>query len=684
MHKNDLNNLIPDQAVGELKALAKEIAEHDYRYYRLDHPTISDQAYDALRRRNQEIEAKFPNLIRSDSPTHRVGSAPAPEFEKVKHQSPMLSLDNAFSFEEVGDFIDRIKRFLKWPGDQDIAFMAEPKIDGLSASLIYENGQFVLGATRGDGVEGENITANLKTVRDIPLVLQGDFIPTRLEVRGEVYMSLSDFEKLNQQRQEQQEPLFANPRNAAAGSLRQLDSAITAKRPLYFFAYAYYSSEPTGDSSQEQLLQSLRQWGFPVNPHVQLCLNQAEIETHYQRLEELRPTLDYEIDGVVYKANDLALQNRLGVVGRAPRHSIAHKFAAEQAETVIEDILIQVGRTGVLTPLAVLKPVFVGGVMVRRATLHNQDEIERKDVRVGDTVIVQRAGDVIPQVVKPLINKRPIDSQPFIFPTHCPVCHTPVTQAEGQVARRCNNSFDCSAQAVERLKHFVSRNAFDIEGLGEKHLEAFYQEGFIKNLVDIFTLHQKKDLLEKREGWGKQSLENLWKSIEKRRIISLDRFIYGLGISQIGHVSARLLARHYQNLDAVLQANEEDLLSIEGIGPGMAHDLMAFLKDDQQQKLIHDLQAQVTVEPYKVEQILNSPFQGKTVVFTGTLNQLSRSEAKAQAERLGAKVSGSVSAKTDMVVAGSEAGSKLKTAHALGVKVLSEEEWLDLIDKKQT
>ena len=680
--KGSIDHITPEQATIELKALAKEIAEHDYRYFRLNKPTISDEAYDALRRRNQQLEEKFPSLIRLDSPTQRVGSAPSPEFEKVKHQSPMLSLDNAFSMHEVGEFIDRIKRFLKWPADQDIAFMAEPKIDGLSASLIYEQGQFVLGATRGDGIEGENITANLKTIRDIPLMLQGDFKPTRLEVRGEVYMALSDFEKLNQQRQERLEPVFVNPRNAAAGSLRQLDSAVTAKRPLYFFAYAYYSSEPITDKTQEQILSSLKGWGFPVNPHVQLCLNITEIEAYYRHLEGLRPTLNYEIDGVVYKVNDLALQNRLGVVGRAPRHSLAHKFAAEQAETIIEDIIIQVGRTGVLTPLAVLKPVFVGGVMVKRATLHNQDEIQRKDIRVGDTVIVQRAGDVIPQVVQSLIHKRPSDSQPFIFPAQCPVCQTPVMQIDGQVAKRCPNSFGCSEQAVERLKHFVSRNAFDIDGLGEKHLEAFYQEDLIKNPVDIFTLHEQGDQLEKREGWGKQSLQNLLEAIEKRRTISLDRFIYALGIPQIGQVSAKLLTKHYHTIEALLQANLEDLLTIEGIGPGMAQDLIAFLSNTQQQQFIDDLLQQVTIEPYQIDDQSNRPLQGKIVVFTGTLSQLSRSEAKAQAERLGAKVSGSVSSKTDIVVAGSEAGGKLKTAQNLGVKILSEEEWLELIDKK--
>jgi DNA ligase (NAD+) len=679
-----LDTLTLVQAAHELKVLAKEIAEHNYRYYQLNQPNISDEAYDALLRRNQQIEQRFPDLVRADSPSHRVGSAPSPEFEKVKHPCPMLSLDNAFSLNEVSDFIERIKRFLKWPAEQEIPFMAEPKIDGLSASLHYQDGQFVLGATRGDGFEGENITPNLKTVKDIPLLLQGENIPARLEVRGEVYMSLKDFETLNQQRQEQGEPLFVNPRNAAAGSLRQLDSKITAKRPLKFFAYAFEADEGYQARTQAEILESLKRWGFPVNPHIQLCTNRKELEDYYQHLITVRPDLSYEIDGVVYKVNDLSLQKRLGVVGRAPRHSLAHKFAAEQAETLVEDIVIQVGRTGVLTPLAHLKPIFVGGVMVKRATLHNEDEIQRKDIRVGDTVVVQRAGDVIPQVVKVVLEKRPASSQPFVFPKTCPICHSVVIQVEGQVAKRCENSFSCRAQAVERLKHFVSRNAFDIDGLGEKHLENFYKDDLIKNPIDIFTL-QKRDqaqryLLDKREGWGKQSSDNLWQAIEKRRTISLERFIYALGIPQIGQVSAKLLSKHYQNLSAFLTANLEDLLTIEGIGPGMAQDLVAFIHYPQHREFIIKLAEQLTIEPYKIEASQHSFLTGKTIVFTGGLQNLSRGEAKAQAERLGAKVSGSVSSKTDIVVAGTDAGSKLKNATALGIKVLNEQEWLTLVN----
>lgn len=684
MFSEPVENLTADQASLELKVLAKDIAEHNYRYYQLNQPTISDEAYDALLRRNQQLEQCFSELMRADSPSHRVGSTPSPEFEKVKHSRPMLSLDNAFSFEEVEDFIDRIKRFLKWPAEQNITFIAEPKIDGLSASLHYQDGLFSLGATRGDGLEGENITPNLKTVKDIPLRLQGDNIPSQLEVRGEVYMSLEDFKTLNNQRQEQGEPFFANPRNAAAGSLRQLDSKITAKRPLKFFAYAFETDINHQPQSQAEILDCLKKWGFPVNPHIKLCSDKTELEEYYQKLAILRPSLSYEIDGIVYKINDLALQKRLGVVGRAPRHSLAHKFAAEQAETDVENIVIQVGRTGVLTPLAHLKPVFVGGVMVKRATLHNEDEIQRKDIRVGDTVVVQRAGDVIPQVVKVLVDKRPKESQPFIFPTACPICHSEVIQVEGQVAKRCENSFSCSAQAVERLKHFVSRNAFDIDGLGERHLENFYKDELIKNPIDIFTF-QKRDqetgnLLEKREGWGKQSADNLWQAIEKRRTISLERFIYALGIPQIGQVSGQLLAKHYQNLSAFLEANLEDLLTIDGIGSGMAQDLIAFIHYPQQRDFIIQLADQLTIEPYKVDLIQHSFLTGKTVVFTGSLQKLSRSEAKAQAERLGAKVSGSVSSKTDMVVAGADAGSKLKNATALGIKILNEEEWITLIN----
>ncbi len=674
-----------DEAVKELEYLAKEIAYHDYRYYNLADPVISDEAYDALRLRNLEIEKKFPDLRRVDSPSHRIGAPPSPDFEKVKHRKPMLSLDNAFSDEDVLEFLDRIRRFLKLPSEHPIPMVAEPKIDGLSASLHYQNGRFVLGATRGDGQEGENITANLKTIRDIPLILQGNDYPDNLEVRGEVYMSKSDFELLNQKRLASEETPFANPRNAAAGSLRQLDPKITAHRSLKFFAYAYEALSGSTDQAQSDLLASLSKWGFPVSKEIQLCSSEDELVAYYKRLEKLRPSLPYEIDGVVYKVNDLKLQQRLGTIGRCPRHSIAHKFAAEKAETILSNIDVQVGRTGVLTPVAILEPVLVGGVMVSRATLHNEDEIKRKDIRIHDRVIIQRAGDVIPQVVEVVLSKRPATSQSFEFPKKCPVCGGEISQEEGLVAKRCTNGFNCPAQAIERLRYFVSRDAFDIEGLGDRHLENFYKDGTIHNLTDVFTL-QKRDKnsltpLRSREGWGIQSAHNLFEAINKSRIISLERFIYALGIPQVGQVTAKLLAKHYKAIEEFESASFEDLLTIEGIGMGMADDIIRFLETPEQKTLIDDLKQHITITPYEEPSTVESAISGKTVVFTGTLLTLSRSEAKSQAERLGAKVAGSVSTKTDYVIAGSDAGSKLKVANELGITVLSEQQWVDIVNQ---
>ncbi len=674
-----------EDAAKELERLAKEIASHDYRYYTLSDPAISDEAYDALRLRNQEIEKKFPDLRRGDSPSHRIGAPPSPEFEKVKHRKPMLSLDNAFSAEEVLEFLNRIKRFLKLPSDHAISMIAEPKIDGLSASLHYQNGQLVLGATRGDGQEGENITANLKTIRDIPLILQGDDYPRNLEIRGEVYMSKNDFELLNQKRLAADEAPFANPRNAAAGSLRQLDPTITASRLLKFFAYAYDALSGSEDQTQSDVLTSLRKWGFPVCKETSLCSNENELISYYKKLEECRPSLPFEIDGVVYKVNDLKLQQRLGTIGRCPRHSIAHKFAAEKAETILNSIDVQVGRTGVLTPVALLQPVLVGGVMVSRATLHNEEEIKRKDIRIGDTVIIQRAGDVIPQVVEVVLSKRLKNSQSFKFPDNCPVCGGQVFQEEGLVAKRCINGFDCPAQAIERLRYFVSRDAFDIEGLGDRHLENFYKDGIIHTLTDIFTLQErdKNSLtpLHSREGWGAQSARNLFEAIDKRRTISLDRFIFALGIPQVGQVTAKLLAKHYKSLEAFESASLLDLLAIEGIGLNMAEDIIEFLKTPEQKHLLSDLKKHVKIMPYEELTIIKSPVTGKTIVFTGTLLTLSRSEAKAQAERLGARVAGSVSNKTDYVIAGSDAGSKLKTANELGIIILSEQQWTEIVNQ---
>ena len=688
-----VDQLTREEATGELAHLAKVIAHHDHLYHQQAAPEISDAEYDTLIARNRAIEARFPDLQRIDSPSHRVGATPAPGFKKIRHLTPMLSLDNAFTPGDVTDFLNRVRRFLQLSADQTIEMVAEPKIDGLSASLHYQDGRFILGATRGDGSEGEDITANLRTVKGIPLILQGEHPPQNLEIRGEVYMRRNDFLKLNEVRTAAGEPEFANPRNAAAGSVRQLDPTITAKRPLHFFAYAYEALSSIKDKTQSELLESLKRWGFSVTNLRQVCKNEAELMTFYHQLEAMRADLDFDIDGVVYKVNNLDWQNRLGTVGRTPRHSIAHKFAAEKAETTLEDILIQVGRTGVLTPVAILKPVTVGGVVVQRATLHNEDELARKDVRIGDHVEIQRAGDVIPQVVRVILEKRLLSSEAFIFPKNCPVCSSEAVRLEGEVARRCTDGLVCPAQAVERLKHFVSRNAFDIEGLGEKHIESFYQEGLIKSPADIFTLEardrQSLTPLRNKEGWGEQSARNLFQAIEQRRTISLDRFIYALGIPQVGAVTAKLLARHYRTLPnlciQMVDAHDRnteawaDLLALEGIGTNMASDLVSFFNQPHNQTIVDNLAALLTIPEFIVETTISSPLTGKTIVFTGTLSGLSRAEAKARAERMGAKVTGSVTNKTDYVVVGEDAGSKAKAAKELGIQVLSEDEFVALM-----
>ena len=690
-----IDQLTREEAAEKLAHLAKVIAHHDFLYHQQATPEISDADYDALVALNRALEARFPDLQRVDSPSHRVGAAPAPGFKKVKHRTPMLSLDNAFAPSDVTDFLNRIRRFLQLPADQTIEMVAEPKIDGLSASLHYQDGSFILGATRGDGSEGEDITANLRTVKGIPLILQGENPPQNLEIRGEVYMRRDDFLKLNEARIAAGEPEFANPRNAAAGSVRQLDPKVTAKRPLHFFAYAYETWSGHKDKTQSELLESLKRWGFSVTTLRQVCQNEAELMAFYHRLEAIRADLDFDIDGVVYKVNNLDWQNRLGTVGRTPRHSIAHKFAAEKAETTLEDILIQVGRTGVLTPVAVLKPVTVGGVVVQRATLHNEDELARKDVRIGDHVEIQRAGDVIPQVVRVICEKRLSSSEPYIFPKNCPICGSDAVRLEGEVARRCTDGLVCPAQAVERLKHFVSRNAFDIEGLGGKHIESFYQEGLIKSPADIFTLEdrdrQSLTPLRNKEGWGEQSARNLFQAIKERRTVSLDRFIYALGIPQVGAVTAKLLARHYRTLANLCQHMVEahdrnadawvDMLALEGIGTNMASDLVNFFNQPHNQTIVDNLSALLTIPEFIVEATLLSPLTGKTIVFTGTLSTLSRAEAKARAERLGAKVTGSVTNKTDYVVVGEDAGSKAKAAKELGIQVLSEREFAALMEQ---
>ena len=693
-------NLDEAEAASELKRLATEIAHHDELYYRKDAPEISDAEYDALRARNGEIEARFPHLMRDDSPSLRVGAAPVEAFGKVVHRVPMLSLGNVFDEEGLRDFLDRIRRFLGLQSIDGLAFTAEPKIDGLSITLRYENGKLVQGATRGDGYEGENVTANVRTIADIPKSVAAKAFPSAFEVRGEIYMRHSDFEKLNSEQAKQGLKVFANPRNAAAGFVRQLDPSVTARRPLRFFAYGWGDVERLPADTQWRVYEALSDWGFPVNPFMRLTNSVGEMLETYREIEQRRAGLGYDIDGVVYKINRFDLQERLGFVSRSPRFAVAHKFPAEKATTVLRDIDIQVGRTGALTPVAKLDPVTVGGVVVQNATLHNEDEIARKDVRIGDTVIVQRAGDVIPQILGVVLEKRPKGAKRFVFPDVCPACGShasreinPNTGKEDAV-RHCTGGLICPAQRVERLKHFVSRNAFDIEGLGEKHIKAFCADGLIQSPPDIFTLEKRdqraSSKLAKREGWGETSAKKLFAAIEARRNVRLDRFIYALGIRHVGETTARLLARNYGTADAFLAAMREAgvdregdafaaLDNIDGIGPAVAVAIADFFAETHNIEVVEDLLKEVTPAPLeKVEH--GSPVSGKTVVFTGTLERMTRSEAKARAERLGAKVAGSVSKNTDYVVAGPGAGSKLKNAKDLGVKVLSEEEWLKLIE----
>jgi DNA ligase (NAD+) len=688
------------EAAAELERLAKEIAHHDALYYRQDEPEISDADYDALRERNTAIEARFPPLTRDDSPSLRVGAAPVEAFGKVKHVVPMLSLGNVFDDEGVRDFVDRVCRFLGLAGAEGLAFTAEPKIDGLSITLRYERGLLVQGATRGDGYEGENVTANVRTIADIPHAIRGKGFPDPFELRGEIYMSRSAFQRLNEEQAAAGERVFANPRNAAAGSLRQLDPAVTASRPLQFFAYGWGEAPSLPADTQWGIYQALKGWGFPLNPLARLTHSVEEMLGNYREIESGRAGLDYDIDGVVYKLDRLDLQERLGFVSRSPRYAIAHKFPAEKATTILRDIDIQVGRTGALTPVAKLEPVTAGGVVVQSATLHNEDEIARKDVRIGDTVILQRAGDVIPQILAVVQDKRVKGAKRFAFPTICPFCGShavreinPITGKEDAV-RRCTGGLICPAQRVERLKHFVSRSAFDIEGLGEKHIKAFYEEGLIQSPPDIFTLaardKRSATKLAEREGWGETSAQKLFDAIEARRQVRLDRFIYALGIRHVGETTARLLARSYGAIKAFRAAmvgaakdregeDFTELDNIEGIGPTVAEAIADFFAEPHNVKVVDALLREVSPQPLETIDHV-SPISGKRVVFTGTLERMTRSEAKARAERLGAKVSGSVSKNTDYVVAGPGAGSKLKEAKELGVAVLSEEAWLKLIE----
>jgi DNA ligase (NAD+) len=694
-----VDRLSEAEAAAELERLAGEIAYHDALYYRQDQPEISDAEYDALRKRNAAIEARFPHLVREDSPSARLGAAPVEAFGKVMHRVPMLSLGNVFDDEDVRDFLERIRRFLGLETVEGLAFTTEPKIDGLSITLRYEKGRLVQGATRGDGYQGENVTANVRTIADIPKAIKSKSFPDLFEVRGEIYISRAAFQRLNEGQAERGERTFANPRNAAAGSLRQLDPAITASRPLQFFAYGWGEAPELPADTQWGIYRAMADWGFPLNPLAKLTNSVEEMLDTYRDIESGRAGLDYDIDGVVYKLDRLDLQQRLGFVSRSPRYAVAHKFPAEKATTTLRDIEIQVGRTGALTPVAKLESVTVGGVVVQNATLHNEDEIARKDVRIGDTVIVQRAGDVIPQILGVVEAKRPKGTKRFSFPTVCPACGShavrevnPVTGKEDAV-RRCTGGLICPAQRVERLKHFVSRNAFDIEGLGEKHIKAFYDDGLIESPQDIFTLaardRRSTTRLEAREGWGETSAAKLFAAIEARRKVKLDRFIYALGITHIGEITGRLLARAYGSIetfrDAMLAASGDrngeayaELDNIEGIGPTVAEAIADFFAEPHNVEVVDELLREVRPEPLETIDHA-SPISGKTVVFTGTLEKMTRPEAKARAERLGAKVAGSVSKKTDYVVAGPGAGSKLKDAERLGLKVLSEDEWLTLI-----
>jgi len=689
--------LTEKEAAHELERLAREIAGHDKRYFAEDAPSISDADYDALKKRNLAIEARFPKLVRADSPSKRVGFAAVEKFGKVKHGVPMLSLDNAFDDEDVTDFVERVRRFLNLKGDDELAVTAEPKIDGLSISLRFEDGKFVRGATRGDGEVGEDVSANLRTMDDIPDKLKGRGVPELIEVRGEVFLSHADFAKINKDQEARGDKIFANPRNAAAGSLRQLDPEITRRRPLKFFAYAWGQASKVPGKTQTDVIEAFADWGFPTNPLMTRCTSVEAVLKYYAKIAGKRASLGYDIDGVVYKVDRLDWQQRLGFVSRAPRWAVAHKFPAEQAETELLDIDIQVGRTGTLTPVAKLKPVTVGGVVVSNATLHNEDEIKRKDVRIGDTVVVQRAGDVIPQIVRVVEEKRPKGAKPFKFPDKCPVCGSHAERevdeaGEESAARRCTGGLICPAQAAERLKHFVSRNAFDIEGFGSKHVDAFLTDKLIAHPSDIFLLEKTygsgPKAIAAREGWGEQSAANLFKAIAARRTIGLHRFIYALGIRHVGEATARVLALNYGTAKAFVKAMtaaaDEDsdafgeLDAIEGIGVVVAKAIAQFFAEDHNREEIARLLDLIDVEEAEKPK-RDTAISGKTVVFTGTLEKMGRNEAKARAESLGAKVAGSVSAKTDLVVAGPGAGSKLKDAQKHGVKVISEDEWLKLI-----
>ena len=709
LRKAAVETLSVREAGKELAALSEELAAHNNAYHTEDRPLISDADYDALKKRNLAIEERFPDLKLENSPSDQVGAAPSQKFGKVAHKVSMLSLDNAFNDEDVADFIDRIRRFLSLGTDEMVAITAEPKIDGLSASLRYENGIFVRGATRGDGSTGEDITANLRMLKNIPEKLSGDNIPDVVEVRGEVYMTKSEFLALNERMEAAGKQPYVNPRNTAAGSLRQLDAKVTASRPLEFFAYAWGEVSAMPETTQMGMVELFKTWGFDINPMMKRFETLETLLAHYRQIEADRAALDYDIDGVVYKVDRLDWQERLGFVTKAPRWAIAHKFPAEKATTVLNDIEIQVGRTGALTPVAKVEPVTVGGVVVSNATLHNKDYVRGigqdgepirggKDLRVGDTVVLQRAGDVIPQIVDIDLDKRTNDAVPFIFPSRCPACGSEAVRDRNEktgkvdAVTRCTGGMICPAQAIERLKHFVSRNAYDIEGLGARQVEVFYEEGRIMNVADIFTLEErdKRNLkpLKAKDGFGETSVRNLFNAINEKRSIDLHRFIFGLGIRHVGDTTAKTFAKTYGSFEALREAaiaakdNEseafQDLVNIDGIGETAANALIEFVNEPHNANILDQLLAEVTpIPPEAADE--NSPVAGKTVVFTGSLEQMSRDEAKAMAERLGAKVAGSVSKKTDLLVAGPGAGSKLKKATELGIETVDEQGWFDLI-----
>jgi DNA ligase (NAD+) len=686
-----VEELTPLEAGIELVRLGDEIRAHDKAYYQDDAPSLSDADYDALRHRLTAIEAAFPELARPDSPSRKVGAAPAEGFRSIPHLQPMMSLKDVFSDEEVADFIKSLRNFLVLGEDGAVELVAEPKIDGLSINLLYENGSFVRATTRGDGAEGEDVTANMLTLADMPRTLTGS-APAVMEVRGEVYMERDGFLALNAANEAKGDKVFANPRNAAAGSLRQLDAGITAQRPLSLFCYALGECSETVAETHWDFLARLKAWGFKVNPRAGLCNGIEEALGFFAKLGEDRAGLAYDIDGVVYKVNRIDWQNRLGRRDRTPRWAVAHKFPAEQARTTLEKIEIQVGRTGALTPVAHLTPITVGGVVVSRASLHNEDEILRKDIREGDTVIIQRAGDVIPQVVSVVSHKE--GSQPFEPKTTCPVCGSHAVKPEGEAIRRCTGGLSCGAQAVERLIHFASRNALDIEGLGEKNVEFLWSKGWMRTPADVFRLEDHFGpgnliQLAKCDGWKDKKAANLFAAVAARRVVPLDRFIYSLGIRQVGEATARLLALNYHSLKqwrSAMQAAANDregeawshLIAIDQVGPSVAGEIAEFFAEEHNRSVLDDLTAQITVEDFAAPVTSDSPIVGKTVVFTGSLT-MSRDEAKVKAQSLGAKVAGSVSAKTDYVVAGEDAGSKLTKARDLGVTILTEQEWQELI-----